>query len=133
MADYEKSYERWNDAIQKFDYYVVGVVGAGLVILIRDLEIERIDWNSSTVKAVGVLLLLISFLAGLYRLERQHMLLRLENEKIRTFGYRDRLKTGQKTVIKEFDYKTMSPEEVEALETRIDERYAIIGKQLKKT
>jgi hypothetical protein len=133
MSDYESSYARWNDAVQKFDYYVVGVIGAGLVVLLRDLKIDRFEWSSNTVKAAGVGFLLVSFLAGLVRLERQHMLLRFENEKIKLSGYRERLKTGTTNVIKESSYQKMTAAEIDALASQVDANFSAVQEALRRT
>ena len=133
MSTYEKTYDQWNDAVHKFDYYIVGIIGAGLVVLIRDLKIERLDFNSDMVRATGVFFLMISFITGLARLERQHMRLRFENEKIKISGYRERLKSNPTEVIRESNYERMTTEEVEKLSARVDANFAIIQESLKRT
>jgi hypothetical protein len=120
----ESAYVRWNEAVQKFDYYLVGIVGAGVVLLLRDLRIEHLGFTSDCVRATGVFCLLLSFIAGLIRLERFHMFLRFEHEKLVRAPYREAIKGGNRNIVRESDLKTMSPEEVDAFEAQTDANHA---------
>ena len=123
-------YDRWNEAVQKFDYYIVGIVGAGLVLLLRDLRVEQIGWTADTLRAGGVFLLLLSFIAGLIRLERFHMLLRFEHERLKIAPYRDAVKGGATNILREATYDQMTPEQIKAFETKLDRNHATLQKAL---
>ena len=120
MSTTESAYVRWNEAVQKFDYYLVGIVGAGVVLLLRDLRIEHLGFTSDCVRAIGVFCMLLSFIAGLIRLERFHMFLRFEHEKLVRAPYREAIKSGNRNIARESDMQIMSPEEVEAFEVQMD-------------
>ena len=124
MSTTESAYVRWNEAVQKFDYYLVGVVGAGVVLLLRDLRIEHLGFTSDCMRAMGVFCLLLSFIAGLIRLERFHIFLRFEHERLARDPYREAIKSGNRNVVRESDSQTMSPEEVDTLETKMDMDHA---------
>ena len=111
---------RWSEAVQKFDYYLVGIIGAGVVLLLRDLRIEHLGFTSDCVRATGVFCLLLSFIAGLIRLERFHMFLRFDHERLARAPYREAIKSGNRNIVRESDMQTMSPEEVAAFEAQTD-------------
>lgn len=132
MSDYEKTYNRWIESTQKFDYYIVGVIGATLIILIRDLEIQEFGWNSEVMRAIGVFLLLVSFISGILRLERFHMLLRFEKEKIVLIEKRNRFSGGDISVLNEIDLSPLSSDEIQTLKERTEKDFIIIQKELRK-
>jgi hypothetical protein len=130
MSAQESMYDRWNEAVQKFDYYMVGIVGAGVILLLRDLKIEHVAFNSDTVRAGGVFFLLASFLAGLFRLEQFHLILRLEHERLKRAPYRDAVKAGNTNIVREETYERMTPEEVKEFERSLDKAHSAIQVKL---
>ena len=130
MSAYETSYDRWNDAIQAFDYYVVGVLGGGIIFLIKDLKIEHVGLNSDTITAFGVFILIVACISGLSRLEQQHMRLRFENEKIKITDYRNRIKDNPAEIFRE-SHQKLTPEEVKEWANKLDSDFILVRKALK--
>jgi len=135
MDEYENTFQRWHDSLQKFDYYVVGIVGAGLIVLIRDLKIATLGLNSPTVEGVAIVFLFFSFWAGLRRLEKAHMVRRFENELVRNSSYRNAIKTGgpETAFIKDSTFKRRTSEESAKLEANLDRRHTSINAKIERT
>jgi hypothetical protein len=123
MSAEESMYDHWKEAVQKFDYYVVGIVGTGLILLLRDLKIESIGFHSDFIRALGIFALLVSFIAGMLRLEKFHMLMRFEHEKLKRSRYRDAVKAGNSDIVREST-------EIEALEKKLDSNHIVLQEAL---
>lgn len=127
MNTQESAYARWNEAVQKFDYYVVGIVGAGLVLLLRDFRVEHYGFSQDCFRAGGIFFLLVSFVAGLLRIERFHMFLRFEHARLVRMPYREAVKNGNTNILKEVEYQVMTPDEIQLFEKTLDESQMRLG------
>lgn len=81
-------FEKWRQATEKFDYFILGVNGALCAYISQTYKPERLGTNPGTVELLALLLLVLAAVAGFRRIERttqvtllNHRLLRAQEEK----------------------------------------------------
>lgn len=76
------SYENYRQAMDKFDYFVVGASGALCAFIAQGLKPERLGWNSYTYELAALALLFIAVVLGFKRLEAQVTMHALNTEQL---------------------------------------------------
>jgi len=78
----EKLFLHWSNSIQKFDYYITGVIGASVIYLIKDHHSTRLGVNPSTIELGAIVALIVALFAGITRIERIVTILRVTHDLI---------------------------------------------------
>src|SRR5262245_5419192 len=111
--DNELLFRTWSDAADKFDYYVTGFTAATVTYLIEKLTpIQVIDLNVPSVEFVGLVMMLLSLLAGVIRIERGVTVHRISYD---IFKRESRLPANRPLTYKDDSGRALSAEENEAL------------------
>ena len=63
------AYDAWKNSQEKFDYFILGVIGALCAYLSQSIDIGPLGVNSSTLQLVALLTILLAGVAGFLRLE----------------------------------------------------------------
>ena len=63
------AYENWNRAQEKFDYFILGVIGALCAYLTQNMTPTALGLNPSTTELLAIVFLMLSAIAGFLRLE----------------------------------------------------------------
>jgi hypothetical protein len=67
----------WNEAAQKFDYFMAGLVGAIVAFIGQSFVPHRLGFNPSTLEILSLVLLIASFWCAIKRIETYTDFLRL--------------------------------------------------------
>lgn len=62
-------YDRWNEALQKFDYFVTGSTAALCAFIAETMQFGRVALTPQTLELLGLLLLVGSVAAGFRRIQ----------------------------------------------------------------
>lgn len=65
----DKVYETWRQAVEKFDYFILGVTGALCAYISQVYKPSQIGLNPGTLELLALLLLVASAVAGFRRVE----------------------------------------------------------------
>ena len=65
----DKVYENWRQAVEKFDYFILGVTGALCAYISQVYKPSQIDLNPGTLELLALLLLVASAVTGFRRIE----------------------------------------------------------------
>lgn len=79
----DKLYEASRDAQIKFDYFVLGVVGALCAFIGQSFHPSRLGWNPSTVELISLLMFVGAAVAGFRRIESVNSLMRINSQYLR--------------------------------------------------
>ena len=72
MAEETRSliaYNYWRESTQRFDYFVTGLIGAGVAYIAQSYVPQKLGLNPSTLELLSLLILLSSFLCAFKRIE----------------------------------------------------------------
>jgi len=69
MATEHEQFILWNEATQKFDYFMAGLTGAIIAYVGQAFSPQKLGWNSSTLELVALLLLIGAFWCAFKRIE----------------------------------------------------------------
>ena len=62
-------YEKWRESTEKFDYFVLGVLGALCAFISQTYKPEKIGVNSGTLELLALLVLVLGAVFGFRRIE----------------------------------------------------------------
>ena len=62
-------FEKWRESAEKFDYFVLGVLGALCAYISQNYEAERVGINSGTFELLALLVLVLAAVFGFRRIE----------------------------------------------------------------
>ncbi len=79
----DKLFEASRDAQVKFDYFVLGIVGALCAFVGQSFEPSPLGWNPSTMELTALLLFVGSAVAGFRRIESTNQLMRMNSQYLR--------------------------------------------------
>ena len=124
---HEKLFLHWSDSVQKFDYYLTGLLGASVVYLIKEYQPTIVGLNISTVELLAIICLIISLFAGITRIERNVTILRITHDLLprETFLKTLRMRSPGQEILSEESLEVLSPEEIHAMEIEISETVKI--------
>lgn len=71
-----KAYDAWRDEAQRFDYFILGLIGALAAYVAQNLKPQRLGWSPFTLELVGLFLLVAAAFFGFRRIEHNVALLR---------------------------------------------------------
>ena len=84
----DKVYETWRQAVEKFDYFILGVTGALCAYISQVYKPAQVGLNPGTLELLALLLLVASAVAGFRRVENtiqvtslNHRYLRAQEER----------------------------------------------------
>lgn len=84
----DKVFDAWRQAVEKFDYFVLGITGALCAYISQTYRPVQLGMNSGTLELVALALLIFSAISGFKRIENtievtllNHRLLRANEEK----------------------------------------------------
>ena len=77
-------YQAWQQASEKFDYFVVGAAGALVAYVGQHVQPTRLALNAGTLELAALALLLGAVVAGLKRIETSVTLLRMNSQLLHT-------------------------------------------------
>jgi len=63
------AYDSWKTSQEKFDYFILGVIGALCAYLSQNIQTAPLGFNSPTLELTGLLVILVAGIAGFLRLE----------------------------------------------------------------
>lgn len=63
------AFETYHNSAEKFDYFVLGVIGAFCAYLSQNIELQPLGLNGATIELAALVVLLSSGVAGFFRLE----------------------------------------------------------------
>ncbi|RJQ59619.1 MAG: hypothetical protein C4517_12545 [Stygiobacter sp.] len=76
------AYEQYKDSMQRFEYFITGVIGALCAFIAQSFTPHRIGFNPSTIEFLSLIVLLLSFFFSLKRMESISNLFRLLHKKL---------------------------------------------------
>ena len=79
----DKLFEAARDAQQKFDYFVLGIIGALCAFIGQSFKPDMLGLNPSALEFVSMLMLVGSAVAGFKRVEGTNMLMRVNAQYLR--------------------------------------------------
>ena len=79
----DKLFEAARDAQQKFDYFVLGIIGALCAFIGQSFKPDVLGLNPSTLEFASMLMLVGSAVAGFLRVERTNQLMRMNAQYLR--------------------------------------------------
>ncbi len=110
----DRVYEKWHQATERFDYFILGVNGALCAYISQTYKPEKLGINPGTVELLALLLLILAAIAGFRRIERtiqatllNHQLLRKQEQKGSLVA-----KSGVCTLVNESTGDILSPPEI---------------------
>jgi hypothetical protein len=77
MPKYPDQFATWNEATQKFDYFMAGLSGAIVAFVGQSFVPHRLGFNPSTLELLALVLLIASFWCAIKRIEIYTDFLRL--------------------------------------------------------
>lgn len=111
----DKLYEASRDAQVKFDYFVLGVVGALCAYIGQAFHPSRLGFNPSTSELLSLLLFVGAAIAGFRRIESVNSLMRINSQYLRMQEERGTLApTVGSPVLNHSTGEVFSPDEVMA-------------------
>lgn len=63
------AFDNWKTSQEKFDYFILGVIGALCAYLSQNIELAPLGYNSSTMELLALMTIFLSGIAGFLRLE----------------------------------------------------------------
>ena len=90
----DKVFEAARDAQLKFDYFILGLIGAIFAFIGQSFESDRIGLNPSTLELVSLLMLLVAAVCGFKRIESMNLTMRLNALNLRMQEERGMLSEG---------------------------------------
>ncbi|WP_372014323.1 hypothetical protein [Pseudoxanthomonas sp. 10H] len=79
----DRLYDTWRTSAEKFDYFVLGILGALCAYIANGFEAEVIGANPKTLELVALAALFGSALCGFFRVESTILLTRLNHKYLR--------------------------------------------------
>lgn len=79
----DKLFEASRDAQVKFDYFVLGVVGALCAFIGQSFVPSRLGWNHGTMELTSLLMFVGAAIAGFRRIESTNKLMRMNSQYLR--------------------------------------------------
>lgn len=79
----DKLFEASRDAQIKFDYFVLGIIGALCAFIGQSFHPSRLGWNSSTVELASLLMFVGAAVAGFRRIESMNTVMRMNCQYLR--------------------------------------------------
>lgn len=77
-----KAYELWSDESQRFDYFILGLIGAVTAYVAQNLKPEKLGWSPFTLELVGLVLLIASAMCGFRRAESNIGVLKYTHQRL---------------------------------------------------
>lgn len=74
-------YEKWRESTEKFDYFVLGVLGALCAYVSQTYKAERLGLNPGTLDLLALLVLVLAAVFGFRRIEEVNLATRI-NQRI---------------------------------------------------
>ena len=62
-------YEKWRESTEKFDYFILGVLGALCAYISQTYKAERLGLNPGTLDLLALLVLVLAAVFGFRRIE----------------------------------------------------------------
>ena len=72
-------YEKWRESTEKFDYFVLGVLGALCAYVSQTYKAERLGFNPGTLDLLAVLVLVLAAVFGFRRIEAVNLATRINH------------------------------------------------------
>lgn len=66
-------HDKWRESTEKFDYFILGVVGALCAYISQTFKPERIGLNPGTLELMALLILVLGAIAGFSRVEQVNL------------------------------------------------------------
>lgn len=79
----DKVYESWRQAVEKFDYFILGVTGALCAYISQVYKPAQVDLNPGTLELLALLLLVAAAVAGFRRVESTILVTSLNHRYLR--------------------------------------------------
>ncbi len=84
-------YESWRSSTEKFDYFVLGVLGALCAYISQNYRPERIGINPGTLELIALLVLVLGVFFGFRRVEATNQSLHINHNLLHSYERRGNL------------------------------------------
>lgn len=84
-------YESWRLSTEKFDYFILAVLGALCAYISQNYSPEKIGVNPGTIEFLSLLILVLSVILGFRRIEQTNQSLRLNHQLLHSYERRGNL------------------------------------------
>lgn len=112
----DKVYESWRQAVEKFDYFVLGLTGALCAYISQKYVPSKIAVNPGTLELVALLVLVFAAIVGFLRIEKTMTLASLNHQYLRAKEERGSLiSAGPGTLMNQATGDVFTPDRVQEL------------------